>query len=171
MGTCKSPRGMWNRSVPSSCKFFIFQVKLKTMHIHIKCTKTKAKRKLTYLLSICISVQFSNMMTFFHTGMILTIKKPPTKSLTWVGICRVTWQRTNLKVEKEYIYIDMQVGYIYKHCMYVVCEIYIYLHTQRHRIITEKFWFSSIFVKEKHQWNSINSIWFFLKVSFEFRST
>lgn len=48
----------------------------------------------------------------------------------------------------------MQIVYIYTHRMCAVCDTYthtrnIYMQTQRHNIITEKFWFLSIFVKRR----------------------
>lgn len=42
----------------------------------------------------------------------------------------------------------MQVGYIYKHCTYTVCEMHIFTHTHTQNY-PEKFWFSSIFIKVK----------------------
>lgn len=77
--TWKRLSGIWNRSCAFQLQILYFPVKTED---NIGNTKIKATRKSAYLLSICITVQFSNMMTFFHTGVILTIKKPPTKSFT-----------------------------------------------------------------------------------------
>lgn len=51
--------------------------------------------------------------------------------------------------------------------MCAVCDTCIYTHTQRHSIITDKFWFLSIFVKRGKPEQCLLDL-FFSKIAFRF---